>query len=284
MRLDVTGRDATALTYGITADVFTLHPDNAAPVIDAPEDMTLEAAGPDGAVATYTGSATDDPDGVVAVTFTPPSGSLFPLGRTPVTATAQDFAGNATTVTFDVTVVDTTPPVITLPGDLVLEATGPGGALATFAVRAHDAVSLDVGVSLSHDSGTTFPLGTTTVTAVATDDFENAATGTFTVTVVDTTAPALTAIPSRTTLWPPNHKMVPITVATKVSDATDPSPVTRIVSVASNEAVNGPGDGNTSPDWMVTGALTLDLRAERSGQGSGRVYTITVESRDRFGT
>ena len=95
-------------------------------------------------------------------------------------------------------------------------------------------------MGLSQDSGTTFPLGTTMVTAVAIDDFDNTATGTFSVTVVDTTAPALTAIPSRTTLWPPNHKMVPITVATKVSDAMDPSPITRIVSVASNEPVERP--------------------------------------------
>ena len=33
----------------------------------------------------------------------------------------------------------------------------------------------------------------------------------------------------------------------------------------------------------VTGPLTLNLRAERSGNGSGRVYTIVVEARDRFG-
>jgi hypothetical protein len=284
VRLAVTGRDSTALTYGITADVFTLLPDNTAPLINAPSSMVLEAAGPDGAVATYSGSADDDPDGAVTVTLTPPSGTLFPLGTTAVTATAQDFAGNTATATFDVTVVDTTPPVITLPGDLVFEATGPGGALATFTVRAHDTVGLDVGVSLSHDSGTTFPLGTTTVTAVATDDFENVATGMFTVTVRDTTAPVIgSATPSKTTLWPPNHGMVPITITTTVSDAADPSPVTRIVSVASNEPVNGPGDGNTGPDWVVTGALTLELRAERSGQGSGRVYTINVESRDRFG-
>ena len=36
-----------------------------------------------------------------------------------------------------------------------------------------------------------------------------------------------------------------------------------------------------APDWEITGALTLNLRAERAGGGSGRVYTITVESRDR---
>ena len=59
-------------------------------------------------------------------------------------------------------------------------------------------------------------------------------------------------------------------------------PETRIVSVKSNEPVNGTGDGDTAPDWEVTGALTLNLRAERAG-GGGRVYVITVESRGDSG-
>jgi hypothetical protein len=53
--------------------------------------------------------------------------------------------------------------------------------------------------------------------------------------------------------------------------------------VSSSQPINGPGDGNTAPDWEITGPLTLNLRAERMGEGSGRVYTITVESRDAFG-
>ena len=191
IRLMVTGRDATALTYTITADVFTLQPDNNAPLLNAPSNMTLEAARPDGTVAIYSGSATDDSDGVVPVTFAPPSGTRFPLGSTPVTATAQDSSGNTTSVTFDVTVVDSTPPVLMSPGNLVLEATSPQGALAAVAVRAHDLVSGDVGVSLSHDLSNPFPLGTTTVTAVASDDFDNTATLTFNVTVVDTKPPVL---------------------------------------------------------------------------------------------
>ena len=63
----------------------------------------------------------------------------------------------------------------------------------------------------------------------------------------------------------------------------DTAPVTRIISVTSNEPENGLGDGDTAPDWEITGALTLNLRAERAGGGSGRIYTITVESRDRAG-
>jgi hypothetical protein len=54
--------------------------------------------------------------------------------------------------------------------------------------------------------------------------------------------------------------------------------VCSVVSVSSNEAV-----GATAPDWEVTGALTLNLRAERDGSGSGRVYTIGIRCVDRFG-
>ena len=110
------------------------------------------------------------------------------------------------------------------------------------------------------------------------------ATGTFTVTVVDTTPPvieSLTASPN--VLWPPNHRMVLVGLTVEVADLVDTAPATRIISVTSNEPENGSGDGDTAPDWEITGALTLNLRAERAGGGSGRVYTITVESRDLVG-
>jgi hypothetical protein len=77
--------------------------------------------------------------------------------------------------------------------------------------------------------------------------------------------------------------MVPVAVAVDVRDICDPSPTCRIVSVASNEPANGAGDGNTPVDWEITGALTLNLRAERSGKGDGRTYTITVECTDDSG-
>jgi hypothetical protein len=92
----------------------------------------------------------------------------------------------------------------------------------------------------------------------------------------------LTAAPN--TLWPPNHKMEPVTLTTVVSGICAASTSCRITSVTSNEPINGPGDGNTDPDWVITGPLTLQLRAERSGNNrSGRIYTITVECRDSFG-
>lgn len=180
--------------------------------------------------------------------------------------------------------MDTIPPVITHPTDMFVEATGPDGAVANYTASALDAVDGPVPVSYSIAPGSFFPFGSTTVTVTAVDFAGNTATATFTVTVRDTTAPDISMLkPSKAVLWPPNHKMVSITMTAIVSDNSDPFPGTRIVSVKSNEPANGTGDGDTSPDWEITGDLTLKLRAERDGKGLGRIYTITIESVDNAG-
>jgi len=98
-----------------------------------------------------------------------------------------------------------------------------------------------------------------------------------------TTPPTITDVSvNPTVLWPPNHKMVNVMVnynATAECGGT----TTSSLSVASNEPVNGIGDGNTSPDWVVLGPYDLELRAERAGTGTGRIYTITIFSKDTFG-
>jgi hypothetical protein len=53
--------------------------------------------------------------------------------------------------------------------------------------------------------------------------------------------------------------------------------------VSSNEPDNGLGDGDTANDWVITGPMTVQLRAERAGNGTGRVYTITVRCTDAAG-
>jgi rhamnogalacturonan endolyase len=176
------------------------------------------------------------------------------------------------------------PPTLNAPADLVIEATGPDGAIANYAATAFDLIGTPLPVTYSIQPGNLFPIGTTQVSVSTTDVYGTTVTKTFNVTVQDTTAPtfnSLTASPN--VISSRNHKMVAVAITADVTDVVDPSPVTRIISVTSNEPENGTGDGDTAPDWEITGNLTLNLRAERSGTGNGRIYTITVESRDSSG-
>ncbi len=96
---------------------------------------------------------------------------------------AQAAGGTAST---PVAVTDTTPPAITVPGPQTTDATGAEGASVSFPVAsAIDAVDARITPLCSAASGSTFAVGTTTVTCVATDQAGNTATGTFTVHVAD---------------------------------------------------------------------------------------------------
>jgi Ca2+-binding RTX toxin-like protein len=191
VRLTVVDKRPAAGNHTIASDRFVLLADAKAPVVTA-GDVEAEATGPYGAAVSFSATAVDDKDGPVNVTFDPPSGSLFPLGASTVSASAADFAGNVGTATFQVNVVDTTPPALNVPEDLRAEATGPDGAVVHFTATAHDLVAGDVPVSFDFASGSTFGLGRTIVRASATDGAENDASAAFVIEVVDTTPPALT--------------------------------------------------------------------------------------------
>lgn len=97
----------------------------------------------------------------------------------------------------------------------------------------------------------------------------------------DVTAPVISGISATpNTLWPPNHKMVDVTVSWSATDNCGGVPVCAVTSVTSNEPVNGIGDGNTAPDWFIIDAHRVQLRAERAGPLSGRIYTIAVSCTD----
>ena len=84
--------------------------------------------------------------------------------------------------------------------------------------------------------------------------------------------------PIETSLWPVNHKYRAISIAVVATNAAGASISGQcsIVSASSNEP-------NTNNDWVITGPLSIDLRAGRLGGGSGRIYTITVRCTDGDG-
>jgi hypothetical protein len=126
------------------------------------------------------------------VTHDHANGAIFPLGTTLVSCTATDGAGNTANGSFEVTVIDGTPPSITAPPDQVVEATSAAGAVVTYpACTSSDAVSAPT-ITYNYASGSTFPLGTTMVICTATDAASNASSATFDITVQDTTTPVVT--------------------------------------------------------------------------------------------
>ena len=245
-------------------------------------DVTVEATDASGAVVTFSATATDLLDGPLGVVCTSASGSTFPLGTTVVECTATNSSRAAATGSFRVTVRDTTAPLVTLTDVGPVEATSGAGALVTFSPTATDSVDPSATVGCSPASGSTFALGTTTVTCTATDAAGNVRTGAFHVTVVDTTAPAITVVGIPAQLWPPDHRLVRLKPTISSSDAVDAAPVVS-VKVTSNEPDSGLGDGDKAGDIVIHSPTDIEVRAERSGKGKGRVYTVVWTITDSHG-
>ncbi len=91
-------------------------------------------------------------------------------------------------------------------------------------------------------------LGEHTITLCVNDNVNASVCNDILVSIIDTSAPSIAPVPSKTILWPPNHKMVDITIVANASDNSG-GPVTLAASVSSNEPEDGLGDGDMAPDW-----------------------------------
>jgi hypothetical protein len=259
------------------------------PVVTVPTNMVVGAdLGQCSAVVNYSVTVQDNSPGWTLVCV-PPPGSEFPSGTTTVICTVTDAAGNKATNSFTVTVEDREKPVLQLPADITVTIpTNETSTIVNYVVTATDNCSAVTLVTVP-PSGSSFPLGTTIVQATATDAAGNVTTETFQITVRrdgggDTEPPVIVIItPSKKCLWPPNHKMVTVNFTVKATDNSGRPLTGEIISISSNEPQNGLGDGDTDNDWLITGSLKAQLRAERSGLGTGRIYTIVIRVTDESG-
>lgn len=193
---------------GVGLNVQLVVHDTTAPSFTSPLplDITAEATGPDGARVPWNLPSAVDPDDSSTVDCAPQSGSMFPLGVTPVTCTATDTHGNSSAVTFHVRVQDTTPPVITGLGTLTLEADSPFGvqhahySTPYLSPAANDAVDGPVPLVCTPADGSALGFGQTLVACTATDSHGNWSSGQLLVNVVDTTPPVVQNVPGDVTL------------------------------------------------------------------------------------
>ena len=266
----------TVIVRDMTPPVITL--DGANPLY---VECNLEPYTDPGATA----SDACDPD--VPVTVGGDTVDPNTLGTYVVTYDAVDDSGNAASqVARTVIVRDMTPPVIALDGDNPLTLELGVDTYAEPGAIASDLCDPGVPVVIGGDEVDSNTLGTYVVIYTASDDSGNEAdTVVRTVHVVDTTPPDIQSVAVDSgILWPPNHKMVPVVVTVDALDIADGTNViSEIVEVVSSDPDDGVGDGNAEPDIEITGALTVELRAERSGANVDRVYTITVQCTDLSG-
>ena len=167
------------------------------PVFSSVNNQTIDATSSSGAMATFAPIATDySNSGTDSVSCYPLSGSTFSIETTQVTCTASDSQGNTASVTFNVVVQDVTPPIISSTSSITQEATSSSGATVIYTLP----TSTDYidgatdSVTCSPASGTTFPLGTTTVSCSSNDSLGLTGTSTFSVTVQDTTPPTISSV------------------------------------------------------------------------------------------
>ncbi|MBC8032326.1 MAG: PxKF domain-containing protein [Pyrinomonadaceae bacterium] len=193
-----TATDASGST-AIDTQIVTVV-DNTVPTINAPADVTLYT-GP-GATscgvtvtnldATLGTATTSDncPGPITVARGNVPAGNSFPVGETIVSYVATDSNNNnSVSVTQKVTVVDNTAPVVTPPADITVQLPSNSTANSMVVNYPNPATATDncpgtITFNYSPASGSTFPVGPTTVTVTATDAHNNSASATFTVTVL----------------------------------------------------------------------------------------------------
>jgi len=237
---------------GTVSWTFTV--DTVKPVLVVPPDKTVEATGIRSVIDIGKATATD----LFEVTITNDAPESYPIGTTNVTWTAKDLSGNTSSAIQKITVMDTTKPVLTVPADVEVRATG-----ETTVVDIGQATATDIfEVTITNDAPAAFLAGITIVTWFATDANGNTSTTTQRVKVIaETPTPTPTSTPTVTPTPTNTHEPTPTATSTSKPTPTPTTTPTATVSVPSG--VGGGSDGGgviiPIPDLTPTPTVTPTL-------------------------
>lgn len=255
---------------------------NTAPTLTNPGDqtvtlgntlsLTLSATDPDIPPNTLVFSSSDLPSGA---TLDPSTGafSWMPvssqIGSNSVTFVVTDDGtpNLSDSKAITITVIDTVP-IVSVPTNITAEATSPSGAVIEYTATALDAEDGSLAPTCSPPSGSTFPLGSTVVTCTATDSALNTSSASFTITVVDTTAPTVIA-------------PLPITVEADTPTGTpisDPAIAAFLSGAIALDVVDqNLTITNDAPSIFPLGTTTITFTAtDDSGNSASDTSTVTV--------
>ena len=193
------------------------------------------------------------------------SGATFPVGTTTNTFQVSDGLGNTASCSFNVTVVDNEAPAITCPGNIIANGFGICGAVVNFnsPVGTDNCFATTVR-TVGMASGSTFPVGVTTQTYVVTDASGATASCSFTVTVVDNQAPAITC---------PGNITVNNTPGLCEAVVTFNAPVGTDNCSATTVQTAGLPSGSTFPVGVTTQSYTA---TDAAGNATSCSFTVTV--------
>lgn len=287
--------------FDISNTNFTIG-DNQPPTFTVPADITIEKdANCDyNAAVGVTGDVTDEADNCstsLNATYVDVIKAGSCVGETIIerTWTLIDGCNLKTEKVQTITIKDVTAPTFTVPADITIYKDENCNHNADPSVTGNPTnvddncdPTPDVTYSDVEVPGSCMGEVIITRTWKVTDDCGNKTEKAQTITVKDTIPPTISNISADPAyLWPPNHKMVTVTINYDVADnCSDQAHITKQLSIVSNEPINGLGDGDTEPiDYEVVGteAHTVRLRAERAGNGDGRIYTIYITATDDCG-
>ena len=223
------------------------------------------------------------PANALVITQNPAAGTHVGVGQYPVAIKVTDASGNSVTGSSSFTVKDTTAPVIvSIQGPITVSSGANCGGVIPNVVSSVVAAdnctpANQLVISQSPAAGTPVGDGHYTIVVTVKDASGNSTTGNVSLSVADNAAPVVKSISATPSiLWPPNNKILNVKVAVGAVDNCDSAPVSKIISITSNQKVD-------ADDIQITGNLTANLEASRDPDNGARIYTITVRTTDASG-
>ncbi|MCM3702390.1 HYR domain-containing protein [Paenibacillus macerans] len=246
--------------------------DTTKPMLEVPEDQTVEATAVNTPVSIGQATATD----IFEVTVSSDAPAAYPLGTTEVKWTATDANSNVSTGVQKITVIDTTKPVLNVPEDQTVEATAVNTPVDIGQATATDIFE----VTVSSDAPAAYPLGTTEVKWTATDANGNESTGVQKITIVDTTKPQMKFTGSLHTVLEATALATPVEL--EIPDVPDIFPVT-LTTDAPGYAEQGPitGSGTITANFPLGTTKVTWTARDSSGNTSLGIVTVTITDKTK---